>query len=78
MTFSNKYNFNAGFQTYLQSIENNKNVFQYISQGHSSRMDQRPRHTSRPQPTLIRLIGGPDRRLREWSWDALAIVYNAS
>ena len=31
------------FRTYLQSIEKNKIVFQYISQGHSSRINGRER-----------------------------------
>jgi hypothetical protein len=31
------------FRTYLQSIKKIKNVFQYISQGHSSRINGRSR-----------------------------------
>ncbi len=34
------------FRTYLQGIEKNKIVFQYISQGHSSRIDGRERSRS--------------------------------
>ena len=34
------------FRTYLQSIEKNKIVFQYISQGHSSRINGRERSRS--------------------------------